>query len=57
MNSIPLLICAAFCLPCGIVIGLCMARLYVHHSLRSRRHRTWMEAIRYYQSQQLNGRL
>lgn len=56
MNSIPLIITAAFCIPAGIVMGFCIARIFVNRQLRAVSHRTWMEAIRHYQAQAVENR-
>lgn len=56
MNSIPLFITAAFCIPAGIVIGFGIAAIFTQRKIRRVSHATWMEAIRHYQNQAAEGR-
>jgi hypothetical protein len=53
---IPILICAAFCLPSGVAIGFAIAGLFVRRQLHAAAHQAYMDAVRHYQAQALQSR-
>jgi hypothetical protein len=48
MNSIPLLITAAFCLPAGIVIGFCIAGIFRNRAVTRATRQAWLQAQIFY---------
>lgn len=53
---IPILICAAFCIPAGIAIGFAIAGLFVRRQLHAAAHQAYMDAVRHYQNQAATNR-
>jgi hypothetical protein len=53
---VPILICAAFCIPSGVAIGFAIAGLFVRRQIHTASHRAYMDAVRHYQAEALQGR-